>query len=426
VEGLLPRQRRLLHRDDEHRLARWREQGRSGRPRPPRRDGRPARQEHRGALSTRTPVARPGWSARAQLPAFPWDRLAPYGERARAHPGGAVDLSIGTPVDPTPQVVQDALRAAADAPGYPLTIGTPALREAIATWVGERLGTPVEPAEVVPSTGSKETVGLLPSLLGLAPGSQVLIPALAYPTYDVGARLAGCEPVATDDPTSHDPSRVGLVWVNSPSNPTGGVLPPEQLRRVVEWGREHGVLIASDECYLELGWETEPVSVLDPSVCGGSPEGVLAVHSLSKRSNLAGYRAGFAAGDRTAVAAVVEARKNIGLLVPAPVQAALVAALHDSAHVAEQRARYAARREVLLPAVRAAGFVVEHSEAGLYLWCTRGEPCWDTVGALADVGVVAAAGEFYGAAGARHVRLALTATDEQVRTAAERLGSLAA
>ena len=371
-------------------------------------------------------MVRPGWAARAQLPAFPWDRLAPYGERARAHPGGAVDLSIGTPVDPTPQVVQDALTAAADAPGYPLTIGTPALREALAAWVGDRLGTPVEAREVVPSTGSKETVGLLPSLLGLAPGTQVLIPALAYPTYDVGARLAGCEPVATDDPTAHDPSRVGLVWVNSPSNPTGGVLPPERLRAVVEWGREHDVLVASDECYLELGWETEPLSVLHPSVCGGSTSGVLAVHSLSKRSNLAGYRAGFAAGDPAAVAAVVEARKNIGLLVPAPVQAALVAALGDASHVAEQRARYAARREVLLPAVRAAGFTVEHSEAGLYLWCTRGEPCWDTVGALADVGIVAAAGEFYGAAGARHVRLALTASDEQVRTAAERLALLAA
>ena len=369
-------------------------------------------------------MQRPGWAARAQLPTFPWDRLAPYGDRARAHPGGAVDLSIGTPVDPTPQVVQDALTAAADAPGYPLTIGTPALREAVAAWVGERLGTPVEPSGVVPSTGSKETVGLLPSLLGLAPGTQVLLPALAYPTYDVGARLAGCVPVATDDPTAHDPAQVGLVWVNSPSNPTGAVLPPEQLRRVVEWGREHGVLVASDECYLELGWDTEPVSVLHPSVCGGSPDGVLAVHSLSKRSNLAGYRAGFAAGDAQAVAAIVEARKNIGLLVPAPVQAALVAALGDRSHVAEQKARYAARRDVLLPAVRAAGFTVEHSEAGLYLWCTRGEPCWDTVGALADVGVLVAAGEFYGAAGARHVRLALTASDAQVQAAAERLAQL--
>ena len=367
---------------------------------------------------------RPGWSARAALPGFPWDRLAPYGEVARAHPDGVVDLSIGTPVDPTPPVVQEALRAAADAPGYPLTIGSPAVREALVAWVGARLGTAVDARHVVPTTGSKETVGLLPSLLGLAPGTQVLLPALAYPTYDVGVRLAGCEPVATDDPTACDPARVGLVWLNSPSNPTGQVLPAGRLADVVAWGREHGVLVASDECYLELGWEADPVSVLDPGVCGGSPDGVLAVHSLSKRSNLAGYRAGFVAGDAGAVAAVVEARKNIGLLVPSPVQAALVAALQDDGHVAEQRARYAARREVLLPAVRAAGFTVEHSEAGLYLWCTRGEPCWETVGRLAEVGVLVAPGEFYGAAGARYVRFAVTASDERIATAVERLGQL--
>jgi len=373
-------------------------------------------------LST-APSARPGWAARSRLPAFPWDRLAPYGEQARAHPGGIVDLSIGTPVDPTPAVVAEALAAASDSPGYPLTIGTPALREALVRWVSD-LGTPVTATQVVPSIGSKETVSLLPSLLGLPPGSRVLIPALAYPTYDVGARLAGCVPVATDDPTSVDPAGVSLVWVNSPSNPTGQVLSAERLAEVVAWGREHGVLVASDECYLELGWEVEPVSVLHPSVSGGSTEGVLAVHSLSKRSNLAGYRAGFAAGDSEAVAALVEARKHIGLLVPGPVQAAMVAALGDRAHVDEQRARYAARRGVLLSAVRAAGFEVSHSQAGLYLWCTRGEACWDTVAALAAVGVLVAPGEFYGAAGAQHVRFALTATDERIAAAATRLAAL--
>jgi succinyldiaminopimelate transaminase len=369
-------------------------------------------------------AARPGWAARARLPAFPWDRLAPYGEQARAHPDGIVDLSIGTPVDPTPQVVQDALRAASDAPGYPLTVGTPALREALVSWVGEHLGTTVTIAQVVPSIGTKETVSLLPSLLGLSPGTQVLLPSLAYPTYDVGARLAGCEPVATDDPTAHDPSRVGLVWVNSPSNPTGQVLAADRLREVVAWGREHDVLVASDECYLQLGWDVEPVSVLHPSVCGGSADGVLALHSASKSSNLAGYRAGFVAGDATAVAALVEARKHLGLLVPAPVQAALIAACGDRAHVAEQKDRYRARRAALLPAVERAGFTVEHSEAGLYLWCTRDELCWDTVSALARVGVLAAPGEFYGAAGARHVRLALTAPDERIAAAAERLAQL--
>jgi succinyldiaminopimelate transaminase len=362
---------------------------------------------------------------RARLPQFPWDRLAPYGERAGGHPGGAVDLSIGTPVDPTPAVVREALCAAADAPGYPLTVGTPALRDAVAGWFARRLGARVTPAQVLPSIGSKELVSLLPSLLGLAPGTQVLLPRLAYPTYDVGARLAGCDPVPTDDPTAHDPSRVGLVWLNSPSNPTGEVLDAARLRDVVAWAREHDVLVASDECYVELGWEAEPVSVLHPSVCGVTADGVLAVHSLSKRSNLAGYRAGFAGGDAGVVAALVEARKHLGLLTPAPVQAALVAALADDDHVTEQKARYARRRALLRPAVEAAGLRVEHSEAGLYLWCTRDEPCWETVAALADVGVLVAPGEFYGEAGARYVRLALTVSDAQAEVAAERLTQLA-
>ena len=364
-----------------------------------------------------------GWAARAQLPEFPWDRLAPYGATARSHPDGIVDLSIGTPVDPTPVLVQDALRAAADAPGYPLTIGTPALRAALVAWSGRRLGAVVTEAQVLPSIGSKELVSLLPSFLGLH-GQRVLLPRLAYPTYDVGARLAGCLPVVTDDPCAEDPTGVGLVWLNSPSNPTGEVLSAERLRDVVVWGRQHGILIASDECYLELGWDAEPVSVLHPSVSGGSTDGVLALHSLSKRSNLAGYRAGFAMGDAAAVALVVEARKHIGLLSPTPVQAAVVAALGDDEHVTVQRSVYRARREVLRAAVVAAGFRVEHSEAGLYLWCTRDEDCWSTVAALAAVGVLAAPGAFYGADGSRHVRLALTATDERIAAAVERLAPL--
>jgi len=370
------------------------------------------------------PAGRPGWSGRARLPEFPWDRLAPYAGTARTHPDGVVDLSIGTPVDPTPAVVRAALCEASDAPGYPLTIGTPALRQALVEWTGRRLGAAVSAAQVVPSIGSKELVSLLPSLLGLEPGTQVLLPRLAYPTYDVGVRLAGCEPVPTDDPTAHDPSRVGLVWLNSPSNPTGEVLPVQRLREVVGWAREHGVLVASDECYLELGWEVEPVSVLHPSVSGGDPTGLLSLHSLSKRSNLAGYRAGFAVGDEVAVGVLVEARKHLGLLVPAPVQAAMVAALGDDAHVAEQRQRYAARRTALRTAVEAAGFTVTHSEAGLYLWATRGESCWDTVASLASLGVLVAPGCFYGDDGARHVRFALTATDERVAAAVGRLASV--
>jgi succinyldiaminopimelate transaminase len=216
---------------------------------------------------------------------------------------------------------------------------------------------------------------------------------------------------------------VGLVWLNSPSNPTGRVADRAELARVVAWAREHGVLVASDECYLELGWEAEPVSVLHPDVSGGSTEGVLALHSLSKRSNLAGYRSGFAVGDARAVALLVEARKHIGLLPPAPVQAATVAALGDDAHVVAQKERYRSRRTALKAAVEAAGFRVDHSEAGLYLWLTRDEPCWDTVSCLAERGVLVAPGAFYGAAGARHVRMALTATDERVAAAVERLSA---
>ncbi len=362
-----------------------------------------------------------GGPVSGRLPDFPWDLLAPWGNRARAHPDGIVDLSVGTPVDPTPAVVQDALRAAADAPGYPTVQGTLRLREAAAGWVGRRLHATVDPGQILPTDGSKELVAGLPGLLGLGPGSRVAIPELAYPTYAVGALMAGAEVVAADSLVALGPARVDLVWINSPSNPTGRVLPPEHLAKVVAWARERGTVVASDECYVELGWSARPTSVLHPDVCGGTHDGLLAVHSLSKRSNLAGYRAGFVAGDPALVAELLAVRKHLGMMVPAPVQAAMAAALDDDRHVAEQRARYQARREVLLAAFGAAGFTVGHSEAGLYLWATRDEPCWDTVEWLAERGILVAPGDFYGPAGARHVRIAITATDERVAAAAARL-----
>jgi succinyldiaminopimelate transaminase len=356
------------------------------------------------------------------LPVFPWDRLAPYAQAARGHPGGLVDLSMGTPVDSTPAVVQQALRAAADAPGYPLTAGSPALRESVAGWLGRRLGvTAPDPAAVLPTIGSKELVGLLPTLLGLGPGDRVVYPELAYPTYDIGIRLAGAQPVPADGLTTPGPAPVALVWVNSPANPTGRVLPAAHLRKVVSWARERGAVVASDECYLEFGWDEQPVSVLHPDVCGGSHQGILAVHSLSKRSNLAGYRAGFVAGDPELVRRLLAVRRHAGLIVPAPVQAAMTAAYADDAHVGEQRRRYAARRETLLAALRAYGLRIEHSTAGLYLWATAGEDCWATVARLADLGVLVAPGEFYGPPGQGYVRVALTATDERVAAAADRL-----
>jgi succinyldiaminopimelate transaminase len=278
-----------------------------------------------------------------------------------------------------------------------------------------------DPAAVLPVIGTKELVAWLPTLLGAGPGDTVVFPELAYPTYDVGARLAGATPRAVDGLLTLGPERPKIIWINSPSNPTGKVLPAEHLRKVVGWARDRGAVVVSDECYIELGWDAEPVSVLHPDVCGAGHTGLLAVHSLSKRSNLAGYRAGFVTGDPALVKKLLEVRKHAGMIVPAPVQAAMTAAYADDAHVREQRERYARRRAVLRAALEAYGFRVDHSEAGLYLWATRDEPCWDTVQTLADLGVLVAPGDFYGAAGARHVRVAITATDERVDAAAARL-----
>jgi succinyldiaminopimelate transaminase len=360
----------------------------------------------------------------ARLPDFPWDSLVAHGDRARAHPAGIVDLSVGTPVDPTPGVVQRALRDAADAPGYPQTVGTAQLREAAAGWLARRFDTVALGADsVLPTVGSKELVASLPAHLGLGAGDTVVVPELAYPTYAVGARLAGCDVVPADGTLSLGPRRVAMVWLNSPANPTGRVLPAEHLRKVVAWARERGVLVVSDECYLECGWETQPVSALHPDVCGGSPEGILTVHSLSKRSNLAGYRAGFVAGDPAVVAELLAVRRHAGLMVPWPVQQAMRAALDDDAHVEGQRQRYSARRTALRAALEGAGFRIDHSEASLYLWASRDEPCWDSIAWLAGRGILAAPGDFYGSAGARHVRVALTATDERVAAAVDRLAA---
>jgi succinyldiaminopimelate transaminase len=365
------------------------------------------------------------------LPEFPWDSLASYKARASAHRDGIVDLSVGTPVDPTPGFVRQALAEAADAPGYPLTVGSPELREAICDWFARRRGVPgLDPALVLPTIGSKELVAWLPTLLGLGPGDIVGIPQVAYPTYDVGARLAGASAVVAQSLTSLGPltraTTPKLLWLNSPGNPNGQVLGVEHLAKVVAWAREHGVIVASDECYAELDWRPGQLgrattSILHPDVCSEDHTGLLAVYSLSKQSNLAGYRAAFVAGDADLIARILEVRKHAGMMMPAPVQHAMAVTLRDDEHVAEQRDVYGLRREILLEAVQRAGLRVDHSDAGLYLWATRDEDCWTTVSELADRGILVAPGSFYGPAGSRHVRIALTATDERIKAASARL-----
>jgi len=354
------------------------------------------------------------------LPDFPWDRIAAAGEHARKHPDGIVDLSIGTPVDDTPKVITAALTAAANAPGYPTGAGLPELRQAWTNWALRILSAELTLDQVAPSIGSKEIVAWLPIIFGLNEQSVVAIPELAYPTYAVGALMAHAKFVTYKDADSI-PANSDLIWVNSPSNPTGEVLSVSQLQAIIARGRELKAPVVSDECYIELGWDEQPISILDPQVCGTDFSGILAVHSLSKRSNLAGYRSGSVLGDAKLIADIVSLRKHSGMLVPTPIQMATIAALGDDSHVQIQRALYANRRDILHSALVSAGFTVEHSQAGLYLWATNGTTCAETINWLADRGILAAPGDFYGPAGARHVRLALTATDERIASAAGRL-----
>lgn len=357
-----------------------------------------------------------------QLPDFPWDKLGPFRERAAKHSDGVCDLAIGTPVDPVPELIQTALREHTDTPGYLTTHGTVELREAVRDWLDGTHGVVGIDAEaVLPTIGSKEFVAGLPGFLGLGPSDTVAIPEVAYPTYEVGALLASAKPVRADSLTQLGPVTPRLMWINTPSNPTGKVLPVDHLRKIVAWARERGVIVASDECYIDLGWDEKPVSLLHPDVCDGDFTNLLGVYSLSKRSNLAGYRLGFVAGDPALIAQLLEVRKHSGFMVPSPIQAAGVAALRDDTHIEAQREIYAERRTKLKAALDGAGFTIDESAAGLYLWATRGESCWDTLAWLADRGIVVAPGEFYGPRGSNHVRVSMTASDEAVEQVTRRL-----
>lgn len=371
------------------------------------------------------------------LPDYPWDTLTPYRTTAQNHPDGLINLSIGTPVDPTPTIIRDALAAATDAHGYPTTHGTLELRQAIVNWFNRRRNVPgLTTDQVMPTVGSKELVAWLPFLLGLGENDIVVRPTVAYPTYDIGAQLAGATPIAADSLDELDPdtrARVRLIWVNSPANPTGIVRDTDELKKIVDDARAIGAVVASDECYAELGWGDwdtarggKPVpSILDPRVCGDTQDNVFAAYSLSKQSNFAGYRGAFIAGDAKLMPNLINSRKHAGMIVPAPVQAAMAAALNDDTHVEAQKDLYRARRETLLPAVEAFDLTVENSEAGLYLWATAGEDTWTTIQRFADLGILIGPGVFYGEAGNGYVRIALTGSDADINAAAQRLTAAA-
>ncbi|OFM58491.1 succinyldiaminopimelate transaminase [Corynebacterium sp. HMSC058E07] len=359
-----------------------------------------------------------------RLPDFPWDSLAEAKATAAKHPDGIVDLSVGTPVDPVSPAIQLALTESAAEPGYPQTKGTLELRKAIVGAMERRFKVTSLDADsqVLPVIGTKEAIAWMPTLLGLGAGHTVVIPELAYPTYEVSARLAGADVLRSDSLLKLGPQTPALIYLNSPANPHGQVLGVEHLRKFVEFARERGTIIVSDECYLGLGWgEERPVSILDPEVCGGDFTNLIAVHSLSKTSNLASYRAGWLAGDGALIQELLGIRRHAGLMNPGPIQSAMVAALEEDGHEVLQKQLYHERRELLKAALLQAGFDIEYSDGGLYLWATQGRDGRETVAELADKGILVAPGDFYGPKGKNFVRVGLTATDERIEAAARRL-----
>lgn len=297
-----------------------------------------------------------------------------------------------------------------------MTAGTPELRAAITNWAKTKLKVTGE-FDVLPLIGSKELVAWLPTLLQ---SKSVNFPEIAYPTYRVGAILAGATEAAVAISPEHWP-QADLTWVNSPANPTGRVHSDQEYLDVIEWSRANNSILVSDECYLEFGDDAVPTSILQYT--NGNNHNILAVHSLSKRSSMAGYRGAFLIGDKDLIARIREVRKHAGMMVPLPIQKAMTIALSDEIHVAEQRSRYNARRAVLVPALKSAGFQIEYSNAGLYIWCTRQESDWESVSWLANLGILATPGNFYGELGNSHIRIAMTATDLQISEAAERINT---
>lgn len=368
---------------------------------------------------------------------YDWSRIAGFKATAADVPGGMIDLSMGSPVDPTPDTVRAALAGASDAAnahGYPATIGTPDLRAAVAEWFRSSRGVDLAAigADMVPTVGSKEGVALMASLLGLGPGDVVVQPRVSYPTYEIGTQLAGARVLKVDDVADvtswADEPGVRAVWVNSPCNPTGEVLSAGALAGIVAAARRIGAVVLSDECYALMCWDANLAvapCALSPEVCGGSAEGVLVLYSLSKQSNMAGYRTALIAGDRALVGPMAVMRKQIGQIIPGPVQAAMAAGLRDGQAVSEQHNRYERRLRLLVEGLRGAGYEARMPDGALYVWvAARSGDCWSDMGELARIGVIPSPGEFYAAPG--FLRFSATATDAAIADAAERLTALGA
>ncbi|MBN2621732.1 MAG: succinyldiaminopimelate transaminase [Acidimicrobiales bacterium] len=354
-------------------------------------------------------------------PPYPYDRLDDLRAVAAGLPGGAVDLSIGTPCDPPPDAVVAALGSSGAERGYPASVGTPAFRAAAAGWLERRFGVEVDPQHVAACMGTKELVAGVPHWLRLRTPDRdtVLYPQISYPSYAMGATLAGCRAVpyaGLDDISAPDAERALCLWVNSPANPTGRL---DDLAAAAAWGRARGVPVLSDECYIEFTWQGAGRTIV-----ADGPDGVLAVHSLSKRSNLAGVRAGFYTGDPDLVHYLAEVRKHAGFMVPGPVQAAAVVAFDDDRHVDEQRDRYRHRLDLLRAALAAIGVDCPLPAGAFYLWAPApGGDAWALARRLAaEAGVVVSPGEFYGPAGAAHVRVAAVQPDARLDLVARRLG----
>jgi succinyldiaminopimelate transaminase len=361
------------------------------------------------------------------LPEYPWQKLAPYKQVAQQHPDGLVDLSIGSPVDDTPEIVQAALADSSNSAGYPSATGTKQLQEAIVAWFRERRSVELSPSQVMPTVGSKELISWLPVMLGLGPGDVVVQPKLAYTAYEVGAKFAGCDLVSEDDPELW-PANTKLIWINSPANPNGSVMSQAQMRKAVIRARELDAVLVSDECYAELGWQEGYESKATPclladEVTGGDLKNLLAIYSLSKQSNLAGYRAALAGGDEELIQRLINLRKHAGLIVPAPIQSAMVAALGDYQHVARQKEIYRKRIGLLSEALQSAGYEIADCQGGLYLW-VKVNDTFEAVAEFANLGILVGPGEFYGEAGAGFVRIAVTAIDEDIQRASRRLKML--